>query len=222
MFRIFWPKKGDFHPPKHKSNRVDQILVELVDRKQDKLNMNEVDSWIKEDNDVELVGDDERVDEKEIMAILSQDQSAKVDVDPTVKKLLQTYKPKIVDLTLYLKLDKLKGYNYIGDFSVLIAGETYVKYILTNDAFSNKEYKKHVHCGGVFLLGGTFVNGHFNRLEHLDEWTHIMLKRTPYPVGLKLTKKGYGYENVYDYDIHNFTLKINSYYFFYKYFDRKG
>ncbi|XWV26659.1 hypothetical protein QJ857_gp0401 [Tupanvirus soda lake] len=144
-------------------------------------------------------------------------------LDPFVENFLKSYEPKQLDLSPYLKLDKLKGYKFMeksDDKLNLIPGETYVKYINRSDAFKDKDLKMHVR-GGILLEGGTYVNGLFKPLGDNTKWTHLMLLFSPFPTGLIKSKKGFGHQKIYDYDQHIFYIKINSYYLFYKYFNHK-
>ena len=53
-------------------------------------------------------------------------------LDSFVEDFLKSYKPKQLDLSPYLKLDKLKDYRFMeksDDKLNLIPGETYIKYI---------------------------------------------------------------------------------------------
>ena len=215
--QILKEKKDLYVPHKTKYDRAEEYVVELEDKKNNK------------------------IDEKEIEALVYGDTSSKEDnldrwsetsielVKEPVEKnnfldiFLKNYQPKVIDFTPYLKLDKLKGYKYMNDKDrcALIPTETYVKYILTGDAFINNKLKDHIHPGGLMLAGGTYVNKYFEKLDDPYKWTHLMLKRIPFPVGIMRTKKGYGYQNVYDYDAHVFYVKIHNYYIFYKYVKRE-
>jgi hypothetical protein len=140
-----------------------------------------------------------------------------------LEKFLRNHKPAKVDFSPYLKLEKLKGYRLLkwNQLDKLKNSVTYVKYMKESQAFSDKEYKTHVHCGGFFIAGGTYIDGKFKRMKHLKDWTHLLLKRQPLPVGKELTDKGFGFKNVYEYEIHVFTTRIGGNYIFYKYSDEE-
>ena len=140
--------------------------------------------------------------------------------DFDLNTFLKNYKPKKLDLTPYLKLDKLKGYQLMdnNDPSNLFPKETYVKYLKRNDAFKDKDLKLHIR-GGILLAGGTIVNNEFVSMDNRSKWTHLLLQFSPFPTGVVKSKKGFGYEKVYDYDSHTFRIKLNDYYIFYKYYN---
>jgi len=102
-----------------------------------------------------------------------------------LKKFLKNYKPKILNLAPYLKLDKLNGYRLMkkNDVHRFILKETYIKYINVQDAFMNKDLNSHVHPGGILLFCGRFLNGKFEKIDNISgdrsKITHLMLKSVP-------------------------------------------
>lgn len=127
-------------------------------------------------------------------------------MDFDLENFLRNYKPAKLDFKPYLKLKKLRNFKLMGkkDIGVLEPGQTYIKYINVGDAFENKEYKTHVHCGGFLVNGGTYANGKFIESDERGEWTHLLLKRIPH--------KSSGNK----YKVHVFTIKINDKHIFYK------
>ena len=141
-------------------------------------------------------------------------------MDFDLDKFLKNYKePKKLDFSLYLKLDKLKGYekliNNVDDLETFRMGHTYVKYIKDSDAFSNEEYKTHVHCGGIFLSGGTYCDGEYVKLINCRQWTHISLKRQPHSANKGSSKKGLKTKH----EAHIFKIRLGGNYVFYKHFE---
>jgi len=136
---------------------------------------------------------------------------------------LHSYRPREkLDFAPYLELKKMEDYTILNKNSKkelikLIPRYTYVKYIREEDAFSDEEYKNHVHCGGIFLAGGRFYNGKFKEMKDVNKWTHLLLKRQAHSIGKESTAKGYGMKSVYDHEIHIFKIIIRSNYIFYKY-----
>jgi len=144
-------------------------------------------------------------------------------MDFDLDTFLKNHKPATLDFTPYLKLKKLQGYERLDmknmdNLGMLRKWRTYVKYIRDGDAFSDKKYKTHVKCGGIFVTGGVYRKKKFTKTSDHTEWTHIVLKRQPYPVGKEPTELGFGMKNVYDYDPHVFVVKLKNKYVFYKHF----
>lgn len=142
-------------------------------------------------------------------------------LDPFVDNFLKNYQPKKVDLTPYMKLDKLNGYKFMDNIFELRPRKTYIKYIKENNAFKDKDFRSHIK-GGILIAGGTYINGIFKKLDDNSKWTHLLLEFAPFPIGFTRTDKGFGSKKIYDYDRHTFSIKINNYYIFYKYFYPKS
>lgn len=60
--------------------------------------------------------------------------------DFDLDKFLKNYKPKKLDLTLYLKYNKLKGYRLLHnkDIDKLVPNRMHINYIRRCDAFMDK------------------------------------------------------------------------------------
>ncbi|AVL94563.1 hypothetical protein ma177 [Moumouvirus australiensis] len=135
------------------------------------------------------------------------------------KNFLRNYKPKTIDFTPYLSLNKLRNYKRVTKKNIenLEPYKTYVKYIHINDIESNTNYKKHVHCGGILIKGGFYVLNKFYESNNKNNWTHLMLKFIPYKT-LKETKNGI--KLVEEYETHTYYIKISNYHLFYKRFHK--
>lgn len=143
-------------------------------------------------------------------------------MDFNLEKFLSDYKPKVLDLSPYLKLDKLKGYQTLErkNMANLIPQQTYIKYMKMADAYKDRDLKSHVR-GGILVAGGTFVNGKFVKSDDDGTWTHLILRFAPFPTAVTRSKKGFGHQKIYEHETHLFFIKINDYYLFYKYFQPK-
>ncbi|AGF85600.1 hypothetical protein QJ854_gp182 [Moumouvirus goulette] len=134
-----------------------------------------------------------------------------------LEKFLQNYKPKTIDFSPYLSLNKLYGYKRVTKKNIdnLELYKTYIKYIHVNDIESDKNYRKHIHCGGILMKGGFFTLNKFYESDNKNNWTHLMLKFIPFKT-LKKTKNGVKF--VEEYESHSFFIKISNYHIFYKQF----
>ncbi len=88
-------------------------------------------------------------------------------MDPFLTKFLKNYQPKNLSslLTPYKKCKKLKGYHFLkkSRLNKLIPFSTYIRYIPIKDSYIDKNYSKHIKCGGILLKGGTLINGKFKK-----------------------------------------------------------
>src|ERR1700753_3766624 len=114
-------------------------------------------------------------------------------LDPFVKNFLKKYKPKQVDLSPYLKLDELKGFNYMKNpdgKKYLEPERTYIKYIKARDLATLKrdseplgkgEYHNNrcdpsvIQDGGMLIAGGYFLNGEFVPTNNREKWYYLKL-----------------------------------------------
>lgn len=124
--------------------------------------------------------------------------------------------PKTLDLSSYMKLDKLHGYQYLTSecMNKLLAGKTIVKYINRYNVPSDEHLEDHVKSG-IFLHGEVFKYGKnkgYEKSSNFKEWTHLMLK-TQIAKGTKKTLAG----ERKTYDTHIFRIKINSNFIFFNY-----
>lgn len=141
-----------------------------------------------------------------------------------LKNILRNCKQSTINYSHYLQLDKLKNYKFLNkDNSKLIPGKTYIKYINICDINKNKNYKDHVHSGGVFLAGGIFFNGSFTKYKNNSDqkteinpnkWSHLLVKKIPYPQDSELNNE---LDNIPEYSSHVFYIKISNFSIFYRY-----
>jgi hypothetical protein len=129
------------------------------------------------------------------------------------KQFRKNYKPKVLDLSPYLRRPRLNGYKILNEKKDLVPYKTYVKYINISDAFQDENLDSHIHTGGILLKGGKRADK-FYEVENPAEWTHLLLKYDPSPIideddnviRDRLAKP------------RTFTIKISNYHVFYRTF----
>lgn len=129
------------------------------------------------------------------------------------KEFCKTYKPKVFDLTPYLRSSKLRGYKIMSQNSDLVPLKTYVKYINKSNALEGYDLSSHIKSGGILLKGGYYANGKFMSDKNSSNWTHLVLKFSP-----TLPED----DNVHPIEPHIFNIKMDNYHIFYKRFINKG
>lgn len=120
---------------------------------------------------------------------------------------LSNYEPKKVDLSKYLKTKKLRGYHEMTDKSELIEGRTRVRFIKISDAFSDKNYDRHISYPAIFDHGLKHTKKGLDEVDDSSQWTHIVV--VFFPEDGIIEKK----------EIRNrvFRIRISNYHIFYKY-----
>ena len=137
-----------------------------------------------------------------------------------VKNFLKTYKPKVLDLTSYLRCPKLKGYRIMKKKSELVPLKTYIKYIKLEDANDGFDLSSHIKAGGILLKGGYYSKSKFVNDRNPDRWTHLLLKFDPNPIE-RYSSDSADDDNIQEpIEKRTFSIKISNYHIFYKSFSR--
>ncbi|AUV58163.1 hypothetical protein [Bandra megavirus] len=134
-------------------------------------------------------------------------------------KLLKNYRTKKINFEPYLKCSKLKKYKHISkkNFDKLQPNKTYIKYIKNEDLYQDKNYDKHIRCGGILINSGYFIHDKFYASDNTDKWTHLLLKFVPFPTIIETEN---GIDKINEYENHIFTIKISNYHLFYRFFNK--
>ena len=191
-----------------KPSRAEQIMVELIGAEPEDILTEDI---IEDIMDISGSVDDDDLDDNEILQLVYTDNKKKSNKEIITKtkgfkldKFLTNYKPKTVNLSAYMKLDKLKGYKLMNDVTMLRPNETYIKYIEMSKIGEDDDLESHVRFGGVLLKGGILRGKRFETLDDKNKWVHLR----------SLVPKTDEKNNQQNLPMH---LTINTHYIFYRY-----